>query len=234
MRLTNYVLAAAFVVGVAGSTAAQSVPAPVPGPPVFPEKGVGTIKSHWLASGSIGREFSQADNILNRSDRDRLTFGGQLGYLWRGVLGGEFLADSGKTGQRTNIALLEGPRVNSYMGNIIAALPFGADGQYQPYVSGGWGDVQMEARLLATATVTSVDGKPVAAVINLNKQTTGGTNIGFGFMGYAGNVGVRADVRQYMSNVITNFTGTGDDQLTQTLLSDLNFWRANIGIAFQW
>jgi hypothetical protein len=55
-------------------------------------------------------------------------------------------------------------------------------------------------------------------------------------MAFAGNVGIRGDVRYYRafnSDVSTNAT-TAADVFAQNLLSGLDFWRANIGIAVRW
>jgi len=121
------------------------------------------------------------------------------------------------------VVLPDNPRVNSYMGNAVGAIPLGARGQYQPYVSGGYGGIQMRfANLPSSATSSS------------NNQLTGGANIGSGIMMFAGKVGFRADVRYFRAMKNDTPSGTLADQVTQTLLSDLGYWRTNAGIAFQW
>ena len=48
------------------------------------------------------------------------------GYLGRGVIGGEFLADfSPGLDTFSNALFTQAPSVNSYMVNLIAAAPFG-------------------------------------------------------------------------------------------------------------
>ena len=54
-------------------------------------------------------------------------------------------------------------------------------------------------------------------------------------MAFAGKVGFRGDARYYRANTINNLDASNLANLvTQGLLSDLKFWRADIGVAFQW
>lgn len=45
-----------------------------------------------------------------------------------------------------NAVLAEHPNVNSYMANIVFAIPLGREGQVTPYISGGVGAIQMWTR----------------------------------------------------------------------------------------
>jgi hypothetical protein len=83
--------------------------------------------------------------------------------------------------------------------------------------------------------MVNVVAAPIATTSPAN-QTKFGGNIGAGVMGFAGNVGIRGDVRYYRafnSDVSTN-ANTAADVFAQNLLSGLDFWRANIGIAVRW
>jgi hypothetical protein len=56
-------------------------------------------------------------------------------------------------------------------------------------------------------------------------------------MVFAGRVGVRADVRHYSattSNDAVFFKGESPGDLTSALLSGLEFWRTDVGVAFRW
>jgi hypothetical protein len=55
-------------------------------------------------------------------------------------------------------------------------------------------------------------------------------------MAFAGrsNLGIRADARYYATSRTNRTTGDLADQVTESLLSGLDFWRTNIGIAYQW
>jgi len=56
-------------------------------------------------------------------------------------------------------------------------------------------------------------------------------------MGFAGNVGVRGDVRYFRAFTNDTLATTGTtpgDVFSRNLLSGLDFWRANIGVAIRW
>jgi len=181
--------------------------------------------SHWMAAGFVGANYGAS--TTNTS----VDFGGQVGYLYRGVVGGEFLADFAPTFEMNNAFLAERPFVNAYMANAMLSIPVGSQHQVQPYVSGGFGGIQLRSNVLAIASV------PTSAQTSTN-QTKGGGDIGFGVLGFAGNVGVRGDVRYFRaftgSGATIGSTTTAADVLSQNLLSGLDFWRANIGIAVRW
>jgi len=156
-------------------------------------------------------------------------FGGQLGYLYRGVVGGEFVADFAPEFNMNNALLADAPNVNAYMANAVVAVPLGGSHQVQPYVSGGAGAIQLRSNVLSVAST------PTSSQSAAN-QTKAGGDIGVGVMGFAGNFGVRGDVRYYRafeSDLATNASTTADF-FAQSLLSGLRFWRANIGLAVRW
>ena len=237
MRLVNGLLAAVMVSGLSGTALAQTPPPTPNAPALAPADNAGLTRSHWLASGFVGSNFGSVNDLDFSLDRSRsFDWGGQVGYLWRGVVGGEFLVDfTPSFGINTSGVLLDNPKVSSYMANAIAVLPLGAGGQFQPYVSGGLGGIQMRfpngivgSGILVNGVVTNVTTSSVS-------QTGGGSNIGGGIMAFAGKVGVRADARYFHANTFSSLDATSFANLvTQNLLSDLNFWRADIGIAFQW
>jgi hypothetical protein len=237
MRSATYVLTAVLLAAGAGSAAAQATPAPTPAPqlppatpPLAGTDDAGPIRSHWTAAAFISANIDDVDSDANVEGGDRLAFGGQIAYLWRGIVGGEFLADSGRAFGVADAAFLEGPRLNTYMANIIVAVPLGADGQFQPFLSGGIGQIELVTDFTSDVTVT-----PFAQAADVSiRQRTPGANIGAGLLAFAGKVGFRGDVRYYRTDTIDELTGTPGEQLTQTLLSDLPFWRASVGVAFQW
>ena len=102
------------------------------------------LSSRWVGSAFAGAVFGQ------EADGASLTFGGSLGYLWRGMLGADFLADFTPNFalDPSRTALLFGPRpwFNSYMFNMIGAAPLGARGQFQPYLSAGLGALRVPRR----------------------------------------------------------------------------------------
>jgi hypothetical protein len=179
---------------------------------------VSTIPSHWLASGFVGSNFGASH------DDASVDFGGQVGYLWNGVLGAEFLADFAPRFNINNALLTQNPDLNSYMVNAIGAVPF-LDGQLQPYVSGGVGAIQLRSDVNLGGGATSAN------------QSKAGGDIGAGLMGFAGNIGFRADVRYFRAfttDEVSTSASTPEEVFAQGLLSGLDFWRANFGVAFRW
>ena len=182
------------------------------------------MPSHWTAAGFVGANYGA------RANSSSVDFGGQIGYLYRGVIGGEFLADFAPSFNISNAFLADRPNVNAYMANVLLSAPLGSDHQIQPYVSAGLGGVQLRSNMLASASV------PTSTQTEAN-QTRGGGDIGFGIMGFASNIGIRGDVRYFRAftnNTVTTTTSTPADAFSQSLLSGLDFWRANIGIAVRW
>ncbi|HUK35172.1 MAG TPA: hypothetical protein VLV86_14740 [Vicinamibacterales bacterium] len=181
-------------------------------------------QSRFTAAGFVGANYGAS------ATSSSVDFGGQVGYLYRGIVGGEFIADFAPNFNITNAFLANRPNVNAYMANVIVAAPLGSEAAIQPYVSAGLGGVQLRSSMLAVASV------PNSSTTDAN-QTRGGGDIGFGVMGFAGNIGVRGDVRYYRAfsnNTVATTGSSAADLFSQNLLSGLDFWRANIGIAVRW
>jgi len=243
MRAAHYLVAVAIASAVPATAMAQSTtttttPAPAP---VAAATDSGSEMGQWFASGYVGANFSASsvninlDNLDNGSSGSNFVFGGQIGYTWNRIFGAEFLADftpsfSAANGFiDSNARLVDDPRVNTYMFNAIAAIPIGS-GRVQPYVSGGLGGVSIAADVRDSL----IDPNSTSR----SSLTRLGTNIGGGVYAFAGNVGIRTDVRYVHAS--TENADTIDsttiiaDRLTEHLLSGLHFWRANVGVAFRW
>ena len=181
-------------------------------------------QSRWTAAGFVGANYGASTTSSS------VDFGSHVGYLYRGIIGGEFLADVAPNFNLTNAFLADRPNVNACIANMMLAAPLGGDATIQPYVSAGLGGVQLRSNMLAVANVPA-NGQTEA------NQTRGGGDVGFGVMGFAGNVGIRGDVRYFRaftSNTVTTTTATPADAFSQSVLSGLDFWRANVGIAVRW
>jgi hypothetical protein len=122
------------------------------------------------------------------------------------------------------------PHVNSYMGNVIGAYPFGSDGRYDAYISGGFGSIGIRADLF---TLADINGNRNTVSTN---RTQWGSDLGGGMVAYAGRWGVRGDVRYFKASTNNTFSSDLTDEVreTQALLSDLHFWRGTLGLAFRW
>jgi hypothetical protein len=212
----------------------QVAAAPPPPPPLPPPVPTHTYMP-WIASGFVGSSFGTTVNVVQETPNfdDNVgadwTYGGQIGYLWHGIVGGEFLADFAPHVGLDNPVLQENPRVNSYMGNVIGAYPLGADGRYQPYISGGFGSIGMHADVFTSL----INGNVTTASTNQNQW---GSDFGGGIMAFADRWGVRGDIRYFRASTDDTFRSdnTPEENVTQALLSDLHFWRGTIGVAFRW
>ena len=185
----------------------------------------------WYASGFVGSAFGID------ADEPSIDFGGTIGHLWEGVLGVEFAANLAPDFELepARRALLFGDRpwVNSYMANLVAAIPIGGNARVQPFVSGGLGAMTLQAATISTDS--DGDGNEFQP-----DDTRFAGNIGGGFMGFGGNVGFRADVR-YFRGFGDNFDladldsiDSAEEAVGNRVLSGLDFWRANVGLAFRW
>ena len=243
MKMSRWLAATACVIALPAMAAAQqtttttttTAQATVPQSPP-PDDAPYPIASHWLVSGSLGSDFE------NDADDPSVNFAGTAGWLYRGVVGGEFQAnfspDFNLNPAIMNAApfIADEPSINSYMLNLIAAAPLMAGGQFQPYVSGGPGWFKMHG-----------DTTPGDSNIDLDKTDTG-WNIGAGLMGFLGQLGVRADLRYFkvsgsefqgvdQSVLRSNHGSVVDDQeglVNANLLSGVSFWRGNVGVALRW
>jgi hypothetical protein len=228
-RIPPSLMVALCIVALPAMAAAQQTTTTVP-----PDTDPFPIESHWLASGSLGSDF-EAD-----AEDPGVNFAGTIGWLWRGVIGGEFQSNFSPDFQLdaglTPPFLAEEPAINSYMLNVIGALPLMAGGQFQPYFSAGAGWFTMSA-----------DPTIGDANIDLDDTETG-WNAGFGAMGFLGQLGVRADLRYFAvgGNEFAGVDGSvlrarhgavvddREGEIDAQLLSGLSFWRGNVGVALRW
>jgi outer membrane protein with beta-barrel domain len=223
MRSATCFIAAALALGLAGTAAAQT-----PGTyPATTQNNIGPVESHWTASGFIGSGFGTEGNALGIDENGGgVAFGGQLAYLWHGVLGPEFIADWAPTFDVTSPFVDNNPRLASYMANLIGAFPLGSAGQVVPYLSGGFGSIGMRA------DVVNLDG-----TFSGNSEMRWGSNIGGGVMAFATRrVGFRGDIRYYSASTDDQLNEgiSAQGQVVQRLISGLTFWRTTGGVTFRW
>jgi len=187
MRMNQIALVTAVAAGVASNALAQQTPpvtSPVanqsPSPPSEPTR-------QWLVSGFAGTDFGRS------AQESSANYGGTVGYLWNGKFGGE-VALSVTPNFSFNPAaasVISGPpMVNTYMAHVVGATPFGPDRQWQPYVSGGVGAIQMRP------DVFNVANDPSFGTTRVSDTRLGG-DIGAGIMSFRGMVGFKADVRYF-------------------------------------
>ena len=226
MRSTAFLTAAALSAALSGTAAAQTSTAPTV---------AGETRSGWVASGFAGANFGtttdnsgEVDDVVDLDTDASIDFGGQVAYLWKGVFGGEVLANFAPSVGSAGVVFSDKPNIYSYMANAIGAYPLGAEGKYQPYVSGGFGAIQV------LADVFNVIGDPLSGTINSNDTKFGG-NIGAGIMAFAGHLGIRGDIRYFKATTDELPIEPDDsDAAARSALSGLGFWRGNVGMAFRW
>ena len=161
---------------------------------------------HWIASGFVGADFG------GLADGSSFDLGGQIGFLYHGLAGVEFVGDFSPGFHLTNTVLADRPTVNAFMFNAIAAVPFGRDWHLQPYVAGGLGSIQLRSSVFTSSAVPGAQ--------TYTSQSKAGGDAGAGVTAFVGNFGIRADLRYYRA--------------FSEGVSGLDFWRASIGVAARW
>jgi hypothetical protein len=222
----RYVALAAFLAFAASAAAQEQMP-----PPATPLPTTGAAASSigataspypWFASGFVGSNFG------NSATSSSVDFGGSIGYLWRGYVGPELQASFAPRFQLANSLLAQNPNVNSYVANLMGSVPLGLDARWQPYVSGGFGAIQLRS------DVFNNTGVPGSGTTVGDRARFGG-DIGFGLMGYVSNFGFRADARYFQASNSSGVSGsTPANAIADGLLSGIKFWRANVGVALRW
>ena len=79
---------------------------------------------------------------MSSASREASSFdwGGQIGYLWRGVVGGEFLANfTPSLGINTVGVLFDNPKVSSYMVNAVGVSRSAQGGRFSRTSLAVWG-----------------------------------------------------------------------------------------------
>jgi len=137
----------------------------------------------------------------------------------------------------------DNPRVNSYMFNLVAGLPFGMNDTWMPFISGGAGMFQISGGRVDFDLLDDDfdldflddDFEPEfdsdGLVTNFFKDNQFGGNLGVGVLGFFDQVGFRADIRYY--------TGMGNNEgdnlrFVAQNVKDISYWRSTAGISFRW
>jgi len=179
----------------------------------------------WFGSAFVGSNFAES------SDDPSVNFGGAVGYLFRRAVGVEFAADFSPKFVLAELPLGEN-HVNSYMLNAVGAVPIGSTTTVQPFVSAGIGMI----------TLRSDDAQFQGAGFNAVDDNQFAFNIGAGVMAFHSRWGVRGDIRytrgvgnnQSAASGTSNIGPNGLDETGNFIVNNIDFWRANIGVAFRW
>ena len=194
-------------------------------------------RADWLLTPYLGVVFGGAANqfVLNDLDDEfeqRVSFGGSLGYMSKGIFGVEvdysvapnFFQFTGGTNNFDILSL--DSSVQTLMANVILALPIGGStgGGFRPYLTAGAGTIRTQLRSASDVfdEITSND---------TGYNFGAGTNVFFG-----DHFGLRADVRYFRAlESLDDEDPIADNPFfDQEIATDVfNFWRGTIGITFR-
>lgn len=199
---------------------------------VFLALAAAPARADWLLTPYLGVVFGGAANSFTLNDLDdefeqRITLGGSVSYLRRGLFGFEidyavapnFFQFTGGTG---NFDILDlNSSVQTLMGNAVLSRNHGA---VRPYVAGGVGTIRVNLQ-----SASDVFG-------DLTSNDTG-VNIGGGAHVFLGSrVGLRGDVRYFRGlEPLDDEDPSTDDEFfdQQFTKQDFQFWRATLGVTFK-
>ncbi len=205
-------------------TVTTTQPAPAP---ADTDRDLDSLSNEFILAGFVGGSFAR--NALQTS----VDFGGAFDYLHNGAFGAEFLAGFAP---RFKLDRLGGANsdVNNYMANVIAAVPVGAFHAVRPFVSAGVGAITLSQNTNISNN-TSVGGTVVNATSALFQpsETHFGGNIGAGIMAFTGAYGIRADIRYFSALGHKNASSLAVPGTPLSVLDNVSFWRANVGVAFR-
>lgn len=176
----------------------------------------GSARADWLFTPSLGSTFGGDTN-----GNEHFTYGLSLGWMGAGIVGWE--ADFSFTpeffeGGDADFDFDGGSNVVTAMANVLLGIPVGGQqgGGFRPYVAGGVGVLQTEAR--STEEAFELDNSEF------------GFNLGVGAMGFmTDHVGFRGDVRYLRS-----FEDPQEDNEFDIGVGNFNYWRGTAGLTFRW
>jgi len=188
-----------------------------------------TASADWVVTPFVGWNTGGSADV---SGSNGTTFGSKFGHkvdygvsltgMGKGVIGGEvdfgyspsFFAN---TTDNSSFQFTSGSNLTTLTGNLIVGIPVGGHGaQIRPYAVGGVGLIRSNVQ-------------DAAGLFDVTTKNDFGFDVGAGAMGFVSqNVGIRGDVRYFRG-----FRGSDSDTLTGLGLSNFNFWRASVGVAFK-
>jgi len=238
MRIADFVITAAVLGGLPSTALAQASNAPA-GSGCCP-----ATEGHWYASAYLGSNFggpsaniqTNLNNVpVTSGSSASINFGGELGYVWSGAYGAEFMANYAPNFELGNALLAQRPSVATYMANGIAAVPISiGDTRFRPFVSGGIGSIQLRSTIFVVEPSSTTPSGAALGTMTDNGSRFG-WDLGGGLMIFNGAWGLRGDVRYYRASTNNNATdNTVGGLFLQQSLSGLGFWNANFGVAFRW
>jgi opacity protein-like surface antigen len=188
-----------------------------------------TASADWTLTPFIGGNFGGSADVNNgiagtstsNKFEHKLDYGVSLAGMGAGILG--FEVDFGYspnffetgTASNNNFALTNDSNVTTLTGNLIVGAPIGGHGgQIRPYAVGGVGLIRSNVQ-------------DSAQFFDVASKNDFGFDLGAGVMGFfSQNIGIRGDVRYFRSF-------QGNDNPVGLGLSNFQFWRGSVGVAFK-
>ncbi|MGE5360051.1 MAG: hypothetical protein ACM3NQ_13620 [Bacteroidales bacterium] len=205
-----------------------TVPPPAPASDRDLDNDLDNLPNEFILAGFVGGSFARS------SFQTSVDFGGAFDYLHNGAFGAEFLAGFAP---KFKLNTLNGADsdLNNYMANVIAAVPVGSFHAFRPFISGGVGALTISQN---GNNANNTDVANAANALFAPSETHFGGNIGGGIMAFTGAFGIRADVRYFSALGTKNgnsnsLVSTGLNGTNLSLLDNVSFWRANVGVAFR-
>ena len=172
----------------------------------------------WNFGGSADINAGSASSNASGTFERKIDYGASLAVMGKGAVG--FEVDFGyspnffetSTPPSGFFKFTPDSNVTTLTGNVIVGAH---GGPIRPYVVGGVGLIRTKLQ-------------DFGQLISVNSKNDFGMDVGGGLTGFfAGNVGVRGDVRYFRS-----FRGTPDNASGITL-GDFKFWRASLGLSLK-
>jgi opacity protein-like surface antigen len=174
----------------------------------------------WNTGGSADVNGANGSTTASKFEH-KIDYGVSVTGMGAGVIGGEIDLGYSPNFFATNtdangFQFSNNSNVTTLTGNLIVGVPVGGHGaQVRPYAVGGVGLIRSNVQ-------------DAAGLFDVNTKNDFGFDIGAGVMGFfSQNVGLRGDVRYFRG-----FRGSSDNT-TGLGLSNFNFWRASLGVAFK-
>ena len=258
MHLKHWLIAAAMATAPCAAALAQDAPAP----PQTTSSGSYTNAeaNRWLASGFVGSNFANNAQPASMNFGGSVaylwknTYGAEfdMGFTPSFQLQNNFFGTGVK------------PDVTSYMANAIWAKPIGEEGRFQPFISGGVGAISLRSGLGAATSTLSADDTRFGGNVGggvMGFSGNWGFKADVRYLRATGTYTTGVDMTATNPTQPTPSPAPGPygispagsstsatppaaastppvaaetSSAAASALAGLHFWRANVGLAFQW
>ena len=219
-----------------------------------------TPENQWMASGFAGSNF--ANNADPASPAFGGSIGYLWNSKWGAEFDAGFTPDFRLQSNFFGLGIK--PMVNTYMANAVGAMPFGPDKRWQPFIAGGVGAISLRSGVSAADLGSAVASTFNPDATRFGGDIGGGVMGFMGNWGFKADLQYFRARGQYQTSagqsLVTGGTTSSSTttpgttappsgpyvahdittsssspaSLSDTVLSGLHFWRANVGVAVRW